>query len=457
MPVSNPRKTVFPDAIDCGGTATVTLTFDASAAFSENPADIILLMDRSSSMTQDRLTAAKLAANQLIDTIAAASGSTGTAISGTSRMGIASFADVAVADVALTQDLAPLHDAIDDLIRGGFTNHKSAFEIAQSMLDPQSANRQVVVMFTDGKTTVGGSADAAAEALKAAGAEVFCIGLATDPAPLLLWATDPASTHVVFTDDAADLDRLFHQVAAEIIESGVLDGVLKEQLSPDFKLVKVLTPSVGTVSVTDSHSFLWNIDAAGLTDAPETVTVSFEIMHIGTKEGDIPVNESLTYEDRAGNSLTFPSPTLKVVCSGLMIFPEQCPIPTGFQVPGCKDAAQADLSQTKLQSLGRIVQVDVTVRNVCPGKRVAVAVVLTETGPNGEEYARGNKSFTLPALPGETCQDITLRCIHFVVPEDLDVTGDPGTICNARSFQARVLANYVDTDFVCCDADSVIL
>ena len=455
MPVSNPRKTIVPDAIDCGGTATVTIGFDAAAAFAENPADIILLMDRSSSMTQDRLNYAKLAAKQLIQTVAAASGSTGTAIEGTSRMGLISFADLAQVDVALTNDLTALNSGIDSLTRGGYTNHKSAFEAAADMVDPQSANRQVVVMFTDGKTTVGGNADAAAEALKASGAEVFCIGLATDPLPLIQWASAPDSTHVAYTDDGAQLDLVFAQVAAEIVIAGALDAVLREQLHPDFKIMKVQTPTAGTVQVLDGQNLHWTLDAAGLTQVPETVSLTFEIMHIGSTDGDIAVNQSLTYEDRAGNTLTFP--TLNVVCSGLVIFPEQCPVPTGFQIPGCRDAALADLSQTRLQSLGRIVQVDVTVRNVCPGKRVAVAVMLTEVGPSGEEYARGSKAFTLPALTGDACRDVTLRCIHFVVPEDLDTTGDPGTICNQRDFRARVMANYVDTDFVCCDADSVIL
>lgn len=41
-----------------------------------------------------------------------------------------------------------------------------------------------------------------------------------------------------------------------------------------------------------------------------------------------------------------------------------------------------------LESLGRILQLDVTVKNVCPNKRVALAVILTEV----DEHGTGNEN-----------------------------------------------------------------
>ena len=126
-------------------------------------------------------------------------------------------------------------------------------------------------------------------------------------------------------------------------------------------------------------------------------------------------------------------------------------------VPGCQDALRTELPPVSLQSLGRIVQLDVTVKAVCPGKRVAVSVILTETNEAGEKMPRGVKHILIPAQTGEGCQDITLRCIQFSVPEALDATGNTGSICNARQFGAQAIANYVDTDFTCCDVNTEIL
>ena len=109
------------------------------------------------------------------------------------------------------------------------------------------------------------------------------------------------------------------------------------------------------------------------------------------------------------------------------------------------------MGDTYLESLGRIVQLDVTVRNVCPGKRVALAVILTEVDENGEEYQRGMKAMTIPAHDSPTCRDILVRCIKFVVPEDLDVSGNTGRLCNQRNFKARFIAHNIDTDYRCCD------
>ena len=47
---------------------------------------------------------------------------------------------------------------------------------------------------------------------------------------------------------------------------------------------------------------------------------------------------------------------------------------------------------------------------------------------------------------------MTVRCIKFVLPEDLDVSGGSSTaICNNRKFKARFVAHYIDNDFECCN------
>ena len=137
---------------------------------------------------------------------------------------------------------------------------------------------------------------------------------------------------------------------------------------------------------------------------------------------------------------------------GIVVNPEECPAPVDLTVEGCTDAVLVDLGDAWLESLGRIIQVDVTVKNVCPGKRVALAVILTEVDDDGMEYQRGMKAITIPAHDQPGCRDVLVRCIKFVVPEDLDVSGVPGAMCNPRNFRVRFIAHNIDTDYRCCEA-----
>ena len=121
-----------------------------------------------------------------------------------------------------------------------------------------------------------------------------------------------------------------------------------------------------------------------------------------------------------------------------------------ISVGGCEDSVIFNAGDVTLDSLGRILQLDVTLRNVCPGKRVALAVILTERDAEDNEYTRGTKTMVIPAHTGLSCRDVTVRCIKFVLPEATDVSGTPDRLCDERHFRARFLANYIDSTFVCC-------
>ena len=169
------------------------------------------------------------------------------------------------------------------------------------------------------------------------------------------------------------------------------------------------------------------------------------------------MNQSITYSDTEGNVVVFPEPSVTVEC-GIVVNPEPCPIPVDLTIDGCQDSVVIDMGDTYLESLGRILQLDVTVKNVCPGKRVALAVILTEVDSNGTEYQRGMKAITIPAHNYPNCRDVLVKCIKFVLPEDLDVSGGtPNAICNPRNFKARFIAHNIDTDYRCCDSVITIL
>ena len=131
-----------------------------------------------------------------------------------------------------------------------------------------------------------------------------------------------------------------------------------------------------------------------------------------------------------------------------------CPVPVDFSIEGCDDFAVFDAGDVRLESLGRILELNFTVKRVCPGKRVALGVLLSEVGENGTEYPRGMKALTLPAHNAPSCRDIRVKCVRFVLPEDLSaVEEEPGCMCRERSFRVRTIAHPVDYGFRCCEAD----
>ncbi|MGN1095965.1 MAG: VWA domain-containing protein, partial [Eubacteriales bacterium] len=175
----------------------------------------------------------------------------------------------------------------------------------------------------------------------------------------------------------------------------------------------------------------------------------FTVTHIGPCSGTVEVNESITYDDAEDNTVVFPSPTIDVDC-GIVICPEGCSEKSDITINGCKDTLEFDAGEIGMDSLGRILQLDVTLKNVCPHKRVALAVILNELDKYGAEHKRGLKTITIPAHTKDTCRDISVRCIKFILPENLDEAGSFDSICNERKFRARFFANYIDHDFECC-------
>ena len=453
MGVTNSNKVINTDRIACDGTLRVTLALTAAPDIVSNPTDIVLVLDRSGSMAGAPLASLKLGAKTFIDLIdEATDGSKDGQIGSGSRIGVVSFASTAAADTQLITSVDALKDAVDSLTASGNTNHADAFSKATQLFDPTSANAKVMVMFTDGNTTTGAPPAPVAAAARAQGIVIYCIGLVgsdgLDINALNDWATDPDASHVAVTPDAGDLEALFAELAANISKPGATDIVIHEAVNPDFVITSILPPAKGSAVMLDAHTLRWEIAKLGVTSS-ESATLDFFIRHVSQQPGVKLVNESITYSDREGNVVLFPKPTVTVEC-GIVIYPEECPAPVDLTVEGCKDSVQVDLGGVSLESQGRIIQMDVTIQDVCPGKRVALAAILTEVDPDGKEYQRGMKTMTIPPHSFPTCRDVLVKCIKFVVPEDLSVSG--GAMCSPRKFRARFLANNIDTDYHCCES-----
>ena len=330
----------------------------------------------------------------------------------------------------------------------------AALAKATELFDPASQNAKVMVMFTDGKTTAGIPPTPVAEAAKAAGIVIYCIGLVgadgIDVQTLNDWASELDASHVAITPDDAELEQLFADLAANISKPGATNIIINEIISSDFVITNVIPPNTGTAMTLSSNELEWKIPQLGVS-ANEGASLEFFIKHVAQTGGTKLVNESITYSDDENNSVSFPDPTVIVDC-GTVVTPEPCPQPVELTVDGCSDAISVDLGDVTLESLGRIVELNVTLKCVCPEKRVALGVILTETDQNGKEYPRGMKALTIPAHHAPTCRDIQVKCIKFVLPEDLNPnTGNFNTMCSPRHLKARFIAHNIDADFCCCD------
>ncbi len=110
----------------------------------------------------------------------------------------------------------------------------------------------------------------------------------------------------------------------------------------------------------------------------------------------------------------------------------------------CEDYKHCHLSDSSIEGQGRILDLTLRLKNVCPGKRVAVGVILYEVDSHGHEYPRGLKTFTVAAHRHNCCADIPVETVRFILPEDVGV-GSAGDACGCRRhFIVKVAAHYMD-------------
>lgn len=439
MGVTNSNKVADASAICCGDSFKMTLALTAAPDIVENPTDIVLVLDRSGSMSGAPLADMKAGARTFIDIIAESTGGAGSGEIGSgSRMGVVSFAASAAVDAQLVTSVAELKAAVNGIAAGGGTNHGDAFLKAQGLFEPSSPNARVIVMFTDGVTTTGPAPGPIAAAARAQGTVIYCIGLigsdGLDVAALNNWATDPDASHVAVTPNAAELEALFAELAANLSKPGATDVLIKEKLAEDFELVDIDPPERGVAIITGPRSLRWGIDSLGVT-AGESAALHFTVRHVGAKTGEVSVNAEIEYSDNEKNEVKFPDPRVYVDC-GKVVRPEPRPEPVKLRAGPCEELLRCDLGELSLDSQGRLVELSLTLRSVCPLRRVALGV-LPEDGEEGG--FRSFKSFVIPAQCGKRCRDIRVEGIRFVVPET-------DCLCRPRSFTARAAANYMDTD-----------
>ena len=93
------------------------------------------------------------------------------------------------------------------------------------------------------------------------------------------------------------------------------------------------------------------------------------------------------------------------------------------------------------EALGRTLDVNCTLLNVCPGRRSALGITLTEMDEDGAEYARGFRAITVPAHNARCNQDVNVDTVRFILPEDLSLQ-------SRRHFVVRTQHHYLDASSI---------
>ena len=105
----------------------------------------------------------------------------------------------------------------------------------------------------------------------------------------------------------------------------------------------------------------------------------------------------------------------------------------------CDEHQTCDLGGAEMSASGRLMDVEITLKNVCPGRRVALGVTVHEKDSQGREYARGFKAVTVPAHRQSGCCDVKAPTLRFILPEDLRPESG-----GSRHFVVRSTTHYVD-------------
>ncbi|MDD3334279.1 MAG: hypothetical protein PHI98_02070 [Eubacteriales bacterium] len=112
----------------------------------------------------------------------------------------------------------------------------------------------------------------------------------------------------------------------------------------------------------------------------------------------------------------------------------------------CEETKAVAISGISAEGTGRILDVSMTLKDVCPAKRVAVGVTVHEVDQAGNEYPRGFRAVTVPAHNHSGCCDVAVSSTRFILPEDIRV-GSHGGVCDgSRHFVLRTTSHYIDSE-----------
>ena len=335
-------KTATAYNTTCGQEILVTL--NVTGRDHVGPFDIMLVIDRSASMTGEPLAKAKAAAKSFIDN------RTFTGDPATSDwVGVVSYSTSATLNQGLTGNPTLAKSAIDGLTANGYTNIMAGVHVAQQELATHGRDyaMDVMIVLSDGvanrwtnfatgtiystsswprnHTTSTLKAIGEATTAKNAGTLMFTIGLNLANLGMSEWvARDTLKKMASSLDyffDAAHPGYLeeIYRIISTYMAPAATDLTLTDIVEDEFIIVPSSITPLPTSVV--GNTITWNFGVLGT----ETKIFQYKIRPIqGLEEGTYPTNVKayLNYTDRDGDpaSLVFPIPTVELYEARVVFF-----------------------------------------------------------------------------------------------------------------------------------------
>lgn len=304
------------------GTYTITLKVDGTTKTETGkqnlPADIVLVVDTSTSMLEDvgqttRLAIAKTAAANFASGLMDASDAI--------RIGLYDFSGSNRTNVPLTSDKSTITQAIQNLqTPGGYwdgdgTNYTLGLTGAQNILkDSEEGRQKFIVFISDGVPTNGNTGKNVAKSLIGQGVTILTVGVDVDwygaTALKKISSKDKNDNPYYYSastsgDSGKALDAILAQIQKEIetqIHSGT-NAVLTDVINlDDFELVSYDESKLTLAE--DGKTLTWNIGTIG----SETQTATIVVKPKANKYGVLHTNKdvSLTFDStKQGKTVTF--------------------------------------------------------------------------------------------------------------------------------------------------------
>lgn len=309
-------KVVSPTRIMLGDQATITLSLRPDCeGVSLLDADVMIVIDRSGSMTNEgKLAAAKAAASRFVDILDPA----------LVRIGLLTFTGDVELRVRLTSDYEVLRAAIKRLDPIGDTDMAGGLRAAgDELLATEPNRRKILILLTDGhQEGKPGDPVAVAQSLKASGIEIYALGLGKeiDTDSLQKIASDP--THYYAAPTAADLDAIYQRIGGRVLPALPSDLLLDDDMGADIHFVP---GSAVPPATEDSASLHWSVEVLPSDGLVLTYTIQPD------KPGLLPTNVKaiVSYDSPSGvrHRLELPVPVIEVVG------PSPTPTATGSATP----------------------------------------------------------------------------------------------------------------------------
>ena len=316
-------KTAAPSVVMSGGAATVMLSLRAvgDCSATGSPVDLMLVLDRSGSMSGDKLTKAKAAAVTFVGQMNLAA----------DLVGVASFASTGegLLNQTLTANATSANAAINGLALGNMTDIREGLLLAANELTSTrhlASHAPVIVLLSDGNhnESAAGELLAAANLVKSKGIRIITIGLGQDVDAAQMRMLASLTTDYYFAPTANDLAAIYQSIVPTVRSAG-RNMVLTDTLSSFVSLMPGTFQGPVTPIVV-GNQIIWNIPAV----PASPITLTYQVAVTSTV-GNWPTNDSAvaTYTDAAGDpkTLIFPIPHIVV--------PAVCETPNVTQIePG---------------------------------------------------------------------------------------------------------------------------